>query len=96
MMHPAVVVGLFWVLATVGDLLAPPLDKHIPHWLGAAVYAVLPSADLLSESRFFRLNEAALITWKDHLTTLAYGVDYTLVCFLLAIWSFQRRSLSRS
>ena len=95
-MHPAVVVGLFWVLATVGALLSPASHADIPHWLRAGLYAVLPSAELLSESRFFHLNQATLITWKDHLTTIAYGLDYTLVCFLLAVWSFRRRSLSRS
>ena len=96
MMHPAVVVALFWVLATVGAMLSPAAHNDIPHWFRVVVYAVLPSAELLSESRFFRLNQATLITWKDHVTTIAYGLDYTLVCFLLAIWSFRRRSLSRS
>jgi hypothetical protein len=26
---------------------------------------------------------------------LSYGLDYALVFFLLAVWSFRRRSLSR-
>jgi hypothetical protein len=35
-----------------------------------------------------------LLTWTNHLT-LAYGLDYALVCFLLAVLVFQRRSLAR-
>ena len=31
----------------------------------------------------------------DHLTTLAYGVDYALVFVLMAMWSFRYRSLTR-
>jgi hypothetical protein len=27
--------------------------------------------------------------------TLAYGLDYALVCFLLAVWSFRYRALVR-
>lgn len=96
MMHPAVVVALFLILSTVGSYLSPgPRNDNIPHWLRAAAYSVMPSAGLLSESRFFRLNEATLITWHDHLTTIAYGADYAMVCFLLAVWSFRKRSLSR-
>jgi hypothetical protein len=31
--------------------------------------------------------------WETHAIALAYGLDYALVCFLLAVWSFQRRAL---
>ena len=33
--------------------------------------------------------------WTEHLTALAYGLDMALVFFLLAAWSFRKRSLSR-
>jgi hypothetical protein len=33
--------------------------------------------------------------WTNHLTALTYGLDYALVSFLLAVFIFQRRSLSR-
>jgi ABC-2 type transport system ATP-binding protein len=36
------------------------------------------------------------VTWDVHAITLAYGLDYALVWFLLAVWSFQRRSLLRA
>jgi hypothetical protein len=52
---------------------------------------------LLSESRFLTITQTSLekITWDVHAITLSYGLDYALVCFLLAVWSFRRRSLSR-
>lgn len=34
--------------------------------------------------------------WSSHLTILAYGLDYALVCFLLTVFIFQRRSLARN
>src|SRR5256885_422168 len=34
------------------------------------------------------------IPWSEHLTAMAYGLDYALVCFLLAVWSFSHRSLT--
>jgi len=51
---------------------------------------------LLSEERFLTITHAALkqATWLEHLTTLAYGLDYALVFLLLAIWSFRYRSLT--
>jgi hypothetical protein len=58
---------------------------------------LLPSTGLLSESRFLTITQASLqkVTWDVHAITLAYGLDYALVCFLLAVWSFRRRSLIR-
>ena len=60
------------------------------HW-------TLPSTDLLSESRFLEITHASLkqTGWLEHLTTLSYGLDYALVCLLLAMWSFHYRSLKR-
>jgi hypothetical protein len=35
------------------------------------------------------------MAWTDHLLALSYGLDYALICFLLAVWSFRYRSLTR-
>jgi hypothetical protein len=53
--------------------------------------------DLLSESRFLGMTQASLnpISWTNHVTALAYGLDYALVLFLIAVWSFRRRPLTR-
>jgi hypothetical protein len=53
--------------------------------------------NLVSEERFMVITRASLkpFPWTNHLTALAYGLDYALVCFLLAIVIFQRRSLTR-
>jgi hypothetical protein len=68
-----------------------------PAWLRTALYVVLPSTGLLSETRFLTIAKADLkpLAWTTHLTALAYGLDYALVCFLLAVWSFRHRGLSR-
>ncbi len=90
-------------------LYAPPDEKitrksfpprRVPLRLGthhAALYSVLPSTGLLSESRFMSLTQSSLkpVGWLNHITTLAYGLDYALVCLLLAMWSFHYRSLRR-
>ena len=62
-----------------------------------AIYALLPSTDLLSESRFLEITKASLkhTSWLEHATTVAYGLDYALVFLLLAMWSFHYRSLKR-
>jgi len=35
------------------------------------------------------------IPWSNHAIALAYGLDYAAVLFLLAVWSFRRRALTR-
>lgn len=62
-----------------------------------AIYAALPSTNLLSESRFLEITKASLkqTGWLEHATTVAYGLDYALVFLLLAMWSFHYRSLKR-
>jgi ABC-type transport system involved in multi-copper enzyme maturation permease subunit len=99
MMHPVMAFGL--VMATsilafmVGPGSRPP--AFLPGPLRTIVYTLLPSTGLLSESRFLTITQASLekITWDVHAITLSYGLDYALVCFLLSVWSFRRRSLSR-
>jgi hypothetical protein len=63
----------------------------------APLYALLPSTTLLSEQRFLELTKANLkpVSWTDHATALAYGLDYALVCFLLAALLFRKRSVTR-
>ncbi len=88
------------VLSVVASMAGPSsrVFSFLPDWLHTSIYAVLPSTDLLSETRFLALTRSSLhpIPWTDHLTALAYGLDYALVCFLLAVWSFRRRSLARN
>lgn len=97
--HPVVSFGIVLVVAVLAFILRPGSGHlfFLPDWLRAGVYAILPSTDLLSETRFLVLTQASLRAepWTHHLTALIYGLDYALVCFLLAIWSFRRRSLSR-
>jgi hypothetical protein len=66
-------------------------------WVRNVLYVVLPSTTLLSEEKFLRITRAALkpTTWIEHLTAVSYGVDYALVCLLLAMWSFRSRTLKR-
>ncbi|HEU5409734.1 MAG TPA: ABC transporter permease subunit [Candidatus Acidoferrales bacterium] len=98
-MHSAVAFGIVILISVFAGLVAPkaPLTAHIPAWIRAPIYAVLPSTGLLSESRFLSITRTSLqhTTWLQHLTTLAYGLDYALVCFLFAVWSFHYRSLRR-
>jgi hypothetical protein len=33
--------------------------------------------------------------WTHHLTALIYGLDYAAICFLLAVWVFRRKNLTK-
>jgi ABC-type transport system involved in multi-copper enzyme maturation permease subunit len=94
-LHPVVVMGMVAVLATLIEIFAS--SRHIPAWIRLPVHLVLPLTNLLSEERFLSITRASLkpFPWTSHLTALAYGLDYALVCFLLAVAVFQYRSLSR-
>lgn len=98
-MHTAFAFGIVVAIVVLAMLMSPgsPLTSHMPTWLHASLYALLPSTGLLSESRFLAITSATLrsATWLDHLTTLAYGFDYAFVCLLLAMWSFHYRALRR-
>jgi ABC-type transport system involved in multi-copper enzyme maturation permease subunit len=97
-MHPVVAFGTILVVSTLAGMLGPAGGlSFLPGWLRGAVYSVLPSTDLLSETRFLTITQARLkqIPWADHATALAYGLDYALVFFLLAVWAFRRRGLAR-
>ena len=98
MMHPVFAFGIVLVTSVLAGMVSPVAGSgHFPEWLRQGLYVVLPSTNLLSESNFLSITQATLkqMAWTDHLLTLAYGLDYALVCFLLAVWSFRYRSLSR-
>lgn len=95
-MHPIFVMGIVIILATVTEYFASAAT-NIPRWFRLPVHLALPLTDLLSERRFLSITRAAVkpYPWTNHLTALAYGLDYALVCFILAILAFQYRSLTR-
>ncbi len=97
-LHPVVSFAIVLIIAVLASMVAPPQNsRFMPDWLQQAIYVVLPSTELLSETRFLAITKSSLqaTPWIHHLTALAYGLDYALVCFLLAVWSFRKRSLSR-
>lgn len=100
-MHPLFSFGIVMVVSVLSSLLGPGggmFGAFLPAWLRSAVYAVLPSTELLSEARFLTITQASLklVPWTNHAVALAYGLDYALVLFLLAVWAFRRRALARN
>ena len=99
MMHQVFAFGLVLITSILAFMVTPGSrpPAFLPGVLHKIVYVLLPSTELLSESRFLTITQASLskITWDIHAITLSYGLDYALVFFLLAAWSFRRRSLSR-
>jgi ABC-type transport system involved in multi-copper enzyme maturation permease subunit len=96
MLHPILDMAIIVVLATLVAMFESP-SKFIPNWVRLPIHLFLPLTDLLSEERFLAITRASVkpYPWTNHLTALAYGLDYALVCFLLAVAVFQRRGLSR-
>lgn len=99
MMHQMVAFGIVLATSILAFLVRPGTrpEPFLPGPLQPILYAVLPSTALLSEDRFLTITKESLqkVTWDVHAITLGYGLNYALVFFLLAVWSFQRRSLSR-
>jgi ABC-type transport system involved in multi-copper enzyme maturation permease subunit len=98
MMHPILAFCIVLVMMIASSLVAPGNPQSfMPDWLRTGIFYVLPSSNLLSETRFLTITRATLraAVWTDHVTALTYGLDYALVCFLLAAWIFHSRSLSR-
>jgi len=95
-LHPILVMGIIVIFMTLSEVFAST-SSHIPPWLRTPVHVILPLTNLVSEERFLVITKASLkpFPWTNHLTALAYGLDYALVCFLLAVFVFQRRSLAR-
>jgi ABC-type transport system involved in multi-copper enzyme maturation permease subunit len=96
LVHPVFAMGLVILLATLVSIFGDGLMK-MPNWVRLPVHLILPLTDLLSESRFLAITRASLkpFPWTSHLTALSYGLNYALVCFLLAVLVFQYRSLTR-
>ena len=98
-MHAMAAFATVSVTAFLASALQPGQHalSFLPDPLVKVLYVLLPSTHLLSEGRFFTITQASLekVTWDVHAIALSYGLDYALVWFLLAVWSFQRRSLLR-
>ena len=97
--HSVVTFGIVLGLSVLALMVAPTSRSStiMMRFIRIPLYQVLPSTTLLSEDRFLSITHASLkqVGWLDHATTLAYGLDYALVCLLLAMLSFHYRSLKR-
>jgi ABC-type transport system involved in multi-copper enzyme maturation permease subunit len=98
-MHPVFAFVIVMFGGTVAGMVSPSSMAlaFLPDWLRSGLFVLLPSVDLLSEDGFLAITSATLhqTPWTEHLTRLAYGLDYALVCLLLAFWAFRRRNLAR-
>ncbi|MCU1237821.1 MAG: hypothetical protein JWP63_5788 [Candidatus Solibacter sp.] len=97
MMHPVFAFVGVMIASVLANMVSPAARTSFPEWLRKGLWLVLPSADLLSESKFLTITQASLksMAWTDHLVALGYGLDYAVVFFLLAVWSFRYRALVR-
>jgi len=99
LMNPVAVMGIVAaLLSLIQFLVAASSLSDIPTWVRLPLHLALPlTTVVLDESRFFTMTQAALkrYQWSDHMTALAYGLDYALVWFLLAVAVFRYRSLTR-
>jgi len=97
-MHPVIAFAIVMVTSVIAGAVRPGSlsTAFLPYGFQQALFYVLPSFDLLSESRFLTITQAQLkaIPWTQHLTVLTYGLDWAAVFFLLAVVSFRRRPLS--
>lgn len=95
-LHPIFVMGIIVVIATLISIFQSA-SRFIPGWIRVPVHLILPLTGLLSEDRFLAITKASVkaYPWTNHVTALAYGLDYALVCFLLTVAVFQHRSLAR-
>jgi ABC-2 type transport system permease protein len=98
-LHPVLSFAIVAIISIVALIVVPgpEVSNKFLAWLKTVLYIVLPSTTLLSEDRFLSITQASLkqTGWLEHLTTLAYGLDYAVVFLLLAMWSFHYRSLKR-
>jgi len=97
--HQIVAFGGAVLIAILASLLKPGDNSlaFVPAAVRNVAYVLLPSTALLSEDRFLTITKASLakITWDMHAFAVAYGLNYAMIFFLLAVWSFRRRGLSR-
>lgn len=98
-MHPIVAFGIVLVMSILAQIVSPSAapPQFMAPWVRQTLFDILPSTGALSEIRFLTVTRAVLrgAPWTDHVLTLAAGLDYALVCFLLAAWLFRNRTLSR-
>jgi ABC-type transport system involved in multi-copper enzyme maturation permease subunit len=97
-MHPILGFCVVLFVAIAAQLVQPAAGATwLPSWLKSGLFYVLPSTGLLSETRFLTITRATLqeALLSEHATALAYGLNYALVCFLLAAWVFRSRGLAR-
>jgi ABC-type transport system involved in multi-copper enzyme maturation permease subunit len=98
LMHPVFAFVIVLVTSVVASELGPGSHfANLAESVQKVLYVILPSTNLLSESNFLSITETSLrrMAWVDHLLAVSYGLDYALICFLLAVWSFRYRSLTR-
>lgn len=97
-MHPILAFCVVLVMMIAAQIATPSNPAtFLPAWLKTGLFYFLPSGNLLSETRFLTITRATLqaATWQEHAIALLYGLDYAVVCFVLAAWIFRSRSLSR-
>jgi ABC-type transport system involved in multi-copper enzyme maturation permease subunit len=98
-MHPILAFVIVMISSVIANMVVPSSLglQSLPFWLRRGLFFVLPSVNLLSESKFLAITSASLkqTPWTQHLTAIAYGLDYALLWLLLAASAFRRRSLSR-
>ncbi len=98
-MHPMIAFGIVLVMSITAQIVAPSAGtpQFMAPWVRKTLFDILPSTSALSEIRFLTVTRATLrvAPWTDHVINLAYGLDYALVCFLIAAWLFRNRTLSR-
>ena len=96
-LHPVMSMGAVFVISILTEMVGPHATDWTPklHQLQVALYYLLPSTNLLTESRFLSLRQASLkqASWLEHALSLGYGLDCAMVLFLLAAWSFHYRTL---
>ena len=99
LMHPMIAFGIVLVVSILAQIVAPSAaaPQFMAPWVRKTLFDILPSTSALSEIRFLTVTRAVLriAPWTDHVINLAYGLDYALVCFLLAALLFRNRTLSR-
>jgi ABC-type transport system involved in multi-copper enzyme maturation permease subunit len=96
-LHPIVTMGVAAVISLVIWVMVSPGAASYPDWIRMSLHVIFPlTTRVLSEDAFFSMTQQSLhrYPWAFHATALAYGLNYALVCFLLAAFLFQRRSLS--
>jgi len=96
LVHPIVVMAGVLILMSLIKVFESS-SSSMAAWIRLRVHYILPLTNLISEERFTVITKAARhpFPWTGHVTALVYGLNYALVCFLLATLIFRLRGLSR-